>query len=123
MKRALFCSIVILFFASYSFADNVFTEDLNIPTDTLVANEGDELEDIDSLDVRGSALPECLAGLFAHDTLILGCELELLPSKIVVRTKDGDVVYKLAPQFMLGDTTLLTHHPADSAYHFVWTQA
>ena len=123
MKRALFCCIVTLFFASYSFADNVFTEDLNIPTDTLVANEGDELEDLDSLDVRGSALPECLAGLFAHDTLILGCELELLPSKIVVRTKDGDVVYKLAPQFMLGDTTLLTHHPADSAYHFVWTNA
>ena len=104
-------------------ADNVFTEDLNLPTDTLAANEGDELEDLDSLDVRSSILPECLAGLFAHDTLILGCELELLPSKIVVRTKDGDVIYKLAPQFMLGDTTLLTHHPADSAYHFVWTNA
>ena len=53
--------------------------------------------------------------------MILGCELELLPSKIVVRTKDGDVIYKLAPQFILGDTTLLTHHPADSAYNFIWT--
>lgn len=123
MKRSIIISILFLFFASYSFADNVFTEDLNLPSDTLVANEGDELEDLDSLDVRSSALPECLAGLFAHDTLILGCELELLPSKIVVRTKDGDVIYKLAPQFMIGDTTLLTHHPADSAYNFIWTNA
>ena len=81
------------------------------------------MEDLDDLDVRASELPECLAGLFAHDTLILGCELELLPSKIVVRTKDGDVIYKLAPQFILGDTTLLTHHPADSAYNFIWTDA
>jgi LysM repeat protein len=123
MKRSLIFSLVLLFFSVCSFADNVFTEDLNIPADTLTANEGDELEDLDSLDVRNSILPECLAGLFAHDTLILGCELELLPSKIVVRTKDGDVIYKLAPQFMLGDTTLLTHHPADSAYNFVWTNA
>lgn len=117
--------VLLLAIGSWSLvkADNVFTEDLNLPTDTLAANEGDELEDLDSLDVRSSILPECLAGLFAHDTLILGCELELLPSKIVVRTKDGDVIYKLAPQFMLGDTTLLTHHPADSAYHFVWTNA
>ena len=105
-------------------ADNVFTEDLglNPPLDTLAADsEGDELEELDDIDVRSSQLPECLAGLFSHDTLILGCELDLLPQKIVVRTKEGDVVYKLAPQFMLGDTTLLTHHPADSAYHFVWT--
>lgn len=102
-------------------ADNVFTEDLGLSQDSLAGeNAGDELEDLDDLDVRGSELPECLAGLFAHDTLILGCDLALLPSKIVVRTKDGDVIYKLAPQFMLGDTTLLTHHPADSVYNFIW---
>ena len=123
MRRYFVLVLLSLFLFPYAFADNVFTEDLNIPTDSLLANEGDELEDLDSLDVRSSVLPECLAGLFAHDTLILGCELELLPSKIVVRTKDGDVVYKLAPQFMLGDTTLLTHHPADSAYNFIWTNA
>ena len=107
------------------YADNIFTEDLGLEnvTDTVTVDEGDELEDLDDLDVRASELPECLAGLFAHDTLILGCELELLPSKIVVRTKDGDVIYKLAPQFILGDTTLLTHHPADSAYNFIWTDA
>ncbi|MBQ2068186.1 MAG: peptidoglycan DD-metalloendopeptidase family protein [Paludibacteraceae bacterium] len=106
-------------------ADNIFTEDLGLEsvTDTIVADEGDELEDLDDLDARGSELPECLAGLFAHDTLILGCDMELLPTKIVVRTKEGDVIYKLAPQFILGDTTLLTHHPADSAYNFIWTDA
>ena len=29
-------------------------------------------------------------------------------------------MYKIAPQFML-DTTLMTHHPADSLYHHIWT--
>ena len=115
---------LLMCFGTWTMADNVFTEDLELSQDSVAGeNEGDELEDLDDLDVRGSELPECLAGLFAHDTLILGCEMELLPSKIVVRTKDGDVVYKLAPQFMLGDTTLLTHHPADSAYHNIWTNA
>ena len=91
------------------------------PVDTaFVDSEGTELEDLDSLDVRPSALPECLAGLFSHDTLILGCEMDLLPQKIIVRTKDGDVVYRLAPQFLM-DTTLINHHPADSIYHFIWT--
>jgi len=92
------------------------------PLDSLAADsEGDELEELDDLDLRASELPECLAGLFSHDTLILGCEMDLLPSKIVVRTKDGDVVYKLAPQFIPGDTTLMNHHPADSIYRFIWT--
>ena len=105
-------------------ADNVFTEDLSLnpPLDTLaVDSEGDELEEMDDLDARAAQLPECLAGLFAHDTLILGCDMELLPNKIIVRTKDGDVVYKLAPQFMFGDSTLFTHHPADSLYRHIWT--
>ena len=84
-------------------------------------SEGDELEELDDLDARSSQLPECLAGLFSHDTLILGCEMDVLPVKIVVRTKEGDVMYKLAPQFMLGDSTLFTQHPADSAYHHIWT--
>jgi len=91
------------------------------PADSVfVDSEGTELEELDSLDVRGGQLPECLAGLFSHDTLILGCDLDLLPQKIIVRTKDGDVMYKIAPQFML-DTTLMNHHPADSIYRFIWT--
>ena len=109
---------------SAAHADNVFTEELGIdqPMDTAtVDSEGDELGTMDDIDVRASELPECLAGLFSHDTLILGCELDLLPQKIVVRTKEGDVVYKIAPQFMFGDSTLLTHHPADSLYQFIWT--
>ena len=121
MKYKFWLLGLLMSFSVWAAADNVFTEDLGIPQDSVAAdNAGDELEDLDDLDVRGSELPECLAGLFAHDTLILGCDLALLPSKIVVRTKDGDVIYKLAPQFMLGDTTLLTHHPADSVYHNIW---
>ena len=103
-------------------ADNIFSEDLGLtpPIDSTAVDSGDELEELDDIDVRASQLPECLAGLFSHDTLILGCDLDLLPQKIVVRTKEGDVVYKIAPQFML-DTNLINHHPADSIYHFVWT--
>ncbi len=76
-----------------------------VPLDSTSLDSGDELDELDDIDVRSSQLPECLAGLFSHDTLVLGCELELLPQKIVVKTKEGDVVYKLAPQFLL-DTTL-----------------
>ena len=93
-----------------------------LPMDTAtVDSEGDELVELDDIDVQRSPLPECLAGLFSHDTLILGCDLEVLPRKIVVRTKDGDVVYKMAPQFMLGDSTLMNNHPADSVYRHIWT--
>lgn len=92
------------------------------PIDSLAEDsEGDELEDLDDLDVKASQLPECLAGLFSHDTLILGCDLDVLPRKIVVRTKEGDVVYKMAPQFMMNDTALMNNHPADSIYHHIWT--
>jgi len=92
---------------------------IETPMDTtLVDSEGDELTELDDLDVQSSQLPECLAGLFSHDTLILGCELDLLPRKIIVRTKDGDVTYKIAPQFMFNDTL---GHPADSIYHYIWT--
>ncbi|MBO7458717.1 MAG: peptidoglycan DD-metalloendopeptidase family protein [Paludibacteraceae bacterium] len=95
-----------------------------VPLDSAaVDSEGDELEELDDLDVRATQLPECLAGLFSHDTLILGCELDVLPSKIIVRTVDGDVVYRMAPKFMMGDTTLFTHHPADSLYRNIWTDA
>ena len=94
---------------------------VNTPLDSAaVDSEGDELEELDDIDIRANQLPECLAGLFSHDTLILGCELDLLPQKIIVRTKDGNVMYKIAPQFML-DTALMNHHPADSIYHFLWT--
>ena len=84
MKRSIFAIGFLLFAFCFAYADNVFTEDLGLstPLDTLAGeNEGDELEDIDDLDVRASELPECLAGLFAHDT------------------------------------------SADSAYHFIWTDA
>lgn len=124
MSRITSLWLLLLLFLLPLRADNVFTEDLglNPPLDTAaVDSEGDELEELDDLDVRASQLPECLAGLFSHDTLILGCDLELLPAKIVVKTKDGDVVYKLAPQFMLGDTALLRNHPADSIYRHIWT--
>ena len=122
MRRSIVAVGLWLSAIGLAYADNVFTEDLSLnpPLDTLAEDgEGTELEELDSLDVRHE-LPECLAGLFSHDTLILGCDMDVLPRKIIVRTKDGDVMYKIAPQFML-DTTLMTHHPADSIYRNIWT--
>ena len=92
------------------------------PIDTTLAEGvGDELDELDEIDVEQSgAIPEWLSSHFQNDTLFVGCDMELLPSKLVVHTNNGDVIYKLAPQFMMGDTI---NHPADSIYHFIWTDA
>ena len=120
MKKLFAIGYWLLAFSCFAWAQDIPAV-VTTPLDSAaVDSEGDELEELDDLDVRSSELPECLAGLFAHDTLVLGCELDLLPQKIIVRTKNGDVVYKVAPQFML-DTMLMNHHPADSIYHFLWT--
>ena len=84
---------------------------INTPLDSAaVDSEGDELEELDDIDVRASQLPECLAGLFSHDTLVLGCELDLLPNKIIVRTKDGAVLAKGITNFSSDEAGLIAHH-------------
>ena len=105
-------------------ADNVFTEDLglNPPLDSAaVDSEGDELEELDDLEVNSSGIPEWLTSHFSNDTLFIACDFEALPRKLVVHTNNGDAVYKIAPQFLLGDTSLLHNHPADSIYRHIWT--
>lgn len=91
------------------------------PADSVfVDSEGAELDELDSLDVHVAGIPEWLTSHFSNDTLYIACDQEALPRKLVVHTNDGDVVYRLAPQFML-DTNLINHHPADSIYHLIWT--
>ena len=93
-----------------------------LPLDsTAVDSEGDELEELDDIDVHTSGIPEWLTSHFSNDTLYIACDYEALPHKLVVHTNNADIVYKIAPRFMLGDTTLMNHHPADSIYHFIWT--
>ena len=85
MKKNLVISLLLVLGLTMAQADNIFTEDLglNIPLDSAaVDSEGDELEELDDIDVKASQLPECLAGLFSHDTLILGCDLDLLPQRV-----------------------------------------
>ena len=97
-------------------------EELMAQDSTLVADEGAELTELDDIDVeRVAGVPEWLASHFSNDTLFIGCDIEALPNKLVVHTNNGDVIYKLAPQFMMGDTSLMNHHPADSIYHHIWT--
>ena len=94
----------------------------DLPIDTAaVDSEGDELEELDDIDVHTTGIPEWLTSHFSNDTLYIACDYEALPHKLVVHTNNADIVYKIAPRFMLGDTTLMNHHPADSIYHFIWT--
>lgn len=93
-----------------------------LPLDsTAVDSEGDELEELDDIEVHTSGIPEWLTNHFSNDTLYIACDYEALPHKLVVHTNNADIVYKIAPRYMLGDTTLMNHHPADSIYRFIWT--
>ena len=94
-----------------------------LPQDTssVVIGEGDELAPMDDIDVKAIGIPEWLTSHFVNDTLYINCESEALPRKLVVKTNDTDIVYRLVPQFMMGDTTLLHHHPADSLYNYIGT--
>ena len=94
-----------------------------VPLDSssVVIGEGDELAPMDDIDVKAIGIPEWLTSHFVNDTLYINCESEALPRKLVVKTNDTDIVYRLVPQFMMGDTTLLHHHPADSLYNYIWT--
>lgn len=84
--------------------------------------EGDELTDMDDVEIGSSCLDQWMTNRYANDTLFLSCDQESLPYKIVVRTTNGDVVYRLSPQYILGDTSsLMLHHPADSIYRHMWT--
>ena len=91
--------------------------------DTLSqVGEGDELTDMDDVEISSSCPDQWMTNRYANDTLFLSCDQESLPYKIVVRTTNGDVVYRLSPQFILGDTSsLMIQHPADSIYHHMWT--
>lgn len=101
---------------------NTQAQDVTLPADTTsLAGEGDELEPMDDIDVQAIGIPEWLTSHFVNDTLYINCESEALPRKLVVKTNDTDIVYRLVPQFMMGDTTLLHHHPADSVYNCIWT--
>lgn len=91
---------------------------------TPAASDSTELttmDDMDDIDIQAIGIPEWLTSHFVNDTLYISCESELLPRKLVIKTNDTDVVYRLVPQTMLGDTNLLHHHPADSIYHNIWT--
>ena len=94
-----------------------------VPLDSssVVIGEGDELAPMDDIDVKAIGIPEWLTSHFVNDTLYINCESEALPRKLVVKTNDTDIVYRLVPQFMMGDTSLLHHHPADSLYNSIWT--
>jgi len=116
VKKKIVLFILLLFLLPSSAAWAQVVED-----SVSVTGEGDELEPIDDIDVKAIGIPEWLTSHFVNDTLYINCDSEALPRKLVVKTNDTDVVYRLVPPFMMGDTTLLRHHPADSIYNNIWT--
>lgn len=91
---------------------------------TLQIGEGDELTDFDDVNIERATCEQqnWLTTRYTNDTLFLSCDMESLPYKLVVSTPNGNVVYRLAPQYILEDTSsLMLHHPADSIYRFQWT--
>ena len=123
MKKFFVLSIVLIALNAFLCAQNVPAVPASqLPLDsTAVDSEGDELDELDDIDVHTTGIPEWLTSHFSNDTLFIACDYEALPHKLVVHTNNADIVYKIAPRFMLGDTTLMNHHPADSIYHFIWT--
>lgn len=94
--------------------------------DTTFVEDGGELfdEQLDDIDVeKGAGVPAWLASHISNDTLFVGCDREVLPRKLVIHTNNGDVIYKVDFRFMVGDTSLLYHHPCDSVYKNIWTDA
>lgn len=91
--------------------------------DSTQIGEGDELNDMDDIEVRPqSSIQEWMNNRYVNDTLFISCSKDALPFKLVVHTLEGDVVYRLEPQYILNDTSsLLLHHPADSIYQYMWT--
>ena len=106
---------------AYTYGQEALAQPVAPIDTTLDEGIGDELTDLDDLDVeRVAGVPEWLASHFQNDTLFIACDQEALPRKLVVHTNNGDIIYKLAPQFLLGDTL---KHPADSLYRHIWTDA
>ena len=120
--RVGFLAVVTICFVSISAPVSAQTV-ANEP-DTTFVEDGGELfdEQLDDIDLdKGAGIPDWLASHFADDTLYINCDREYLPRKLVVHTNNGDVVYKVDFRFMVGDTTLLYHHPCDSIYQNIWT--
>lgn len=127
MNRVVLTLLVLVCFVCSVSAEqellSIVSSEVSVSEDSLSqVGEGDELMDMDDVEVGSSSVGQWMTNHFANDTLFLSCDQESLPYKIVVRTANGDVVYRLSPQFVLGDTSsLMLHHPADSIYHNLWT--
>lgn len=118
------CLVALLVFICNCFSAPMMAQtEANESDTTLVDSDYDEqIGQMDDIDIeRGVGVPEWFASHFSNDTLYVGCDREFLPRKLIVHTANGDVVYKMDFRFMVGDTTLLYHHPCDSAYRNIWT--
>ena len=107
MNRVVLTLLVLVCFVCSVSAEqellSVVSSEVSVSEDSLSqVGEGDELMDMDDVEVGSSSVGQWMTNHFANDTLFLSCDQESLPYKIVVRNANGDVVYRLSPQFVLG---------------------
>lgn len=119
MRNRLFFLTFAVLLSAATWADYDFVTGLELPADSLVDSEGDEMGQLDDINPDSMYLLDCQSPYFFHDTLVLDCAGDVLPGRLNVRTSTGVYQYRLLPQFMLGDSALL-NHPADSIYHHIW---
>lgn len=75
--------------------------------------------DLDEIEVSKPKIAEWEQARFVGDTLFVACEEAMLPTRLVVMTKDGECLYKLLPKEM--EAMMNREHPADSVYKGIWT--
>ncbi len=80
-------------------------------------DEDFEPYDIADIDEQGGVLPLLFQGYQIGDTLVVDIPKGKLQERIIIRTPDGVVVYRLQPE----PRNKPKVHPADSIYQGVWT--
>lgn len=80
-------------------------------------DEDFEPYDIADIDEQGGVLPLLFQGYQVGDTLVVDIPKDKLQERIIIRTPDGVVVYRLQPE----PRNKPKVHPADSIYQGVWT--
>lgn len=89
----------------------------------FIEQEIDEFDDsepydIADIDEQGGVMPLLFQGYQVGDTLVVNTPKDKLQERIIIRTPDGVVFYRL---FREMPPNMPTEHPADSIYQGVWT--
>ncbi|MBQ2541062.1 MAG: peptidoglycan DD-metalloendopeptidase family protein [Paludibacteraceae bacterium] len=87
--------------------------------ETELQSEEDEPYSLDEIDEQGGVIQSLLRDYYMEgDTVVFQSRKDDLPERIVVRTFDGYVIYRIHRNL---PPNMPDKHPADSAYRHIWT--